>query len=132
MKSKKLSEHQEQVLVVSWFKRQYLSYEGCIIAIPNGTHIAGDDRVRAMKMRKMKKEGFKSGVSDLFITVPVGAKNGYAGLWIEMKAKGKTLSSVSEAQMGHLILMRTMGYRAEWAAGFDAAKVIIENYRGEL
>ena len=119
-------ESKEQSAVVRWFKLQYPKYQDCIIAIPNGAHLAGktvDDRAR--KMAKMKREGLKPGASDLFIAVPVGD---YSGLWLEMKKTGETYSSVKANQREHLALMKQMGYSAEWAAGIDQAMKIIKQY----
>ncbi|MCK5611136.1 VRR-NUC domain-containing protein [Candidatus Pacearchaeota archaeon] len=122
-----MSEHDEQVALVSWFKTQYPKYKDCIIAIPNGAHLAGSPKQRARKIAKMKKEGLKNGVSDLFIAVPVGNKS---GLWIEMKDTNKTRCSVSESQMAHLELMREVGYEAVWCAGFENARTAIYAYFG--
>jgi alpha/beta superfamily hydrolase len=122
-----VSEHHHTSAVVSWFKRQYPNYKDCIIGIPNGAHIAGNARQRAIKINKLKSEGFKVGASDLFIAV---RSNGRAGLWLEMKDEGKSYSSLSKNQKEHLILMDQMGYKAAWAAGFDSAKEIVAEYMG--
>jgi len=120
-----MSEHNHQVAVVSWFKLQYPDLADCIIAIPNGSHLAGTPKQRAQKMNKMKKEGFKPGASDLFIAVPRGT---FHGMWLEMKDIGKTKSSVSPAQSDHLITMTNQGYYSRWAAGFDEAKWLASLY----
>lgn len=123
-----MSEHTEQVKLVSWFKRQYPHYAECIIAIPNGAHIAGSHLARAIKVKKMKDAGMKSGASDLFIAVPNDQKH---GLWIEMKDAGKTQCSVSDEQQKHLDCMKVMGYEAEWCPGFESAKSVVINYLGD-
>jgi hypothetical protein len=57
-----------------------------LFAIPNGSHLAGDGRQRAMKAGILKREGMSPGVHDLFLMLPSGP---YHGLFIEMKrAKG--------------------------------------------
>lgn len=122
-----MSEHDQQAALISWFRLQYPQYKDCLFSIPNGTHLAGTPGQRAAKMNKLKKEGFKNGVSDLFLAVP---KNGMAGLWIEMKDEGKKESSVSENQKAHIGLMILMGYSAIWASGFDIAKAAVETYMG--
>ena len=124
-KAKLPSEHVAQVVVVSWYKLQYPKFKQCVISIPNGMHIAGTKIARAIKMRKLKAEGFKNGASDLLFAVPVGGKH---GLWLEMKAQKKTAKDVTDDQMDHIILMREMGYAADWAAGADEAIRIIKNY----
>ena len=119
-------ESKEQSAVVRWFKMQYPKYQECIVAIPNGAHLAGktvDDRKR--QMAKMKREGLKPGASDLFIAVPVGD---LSGLWLEMKKTGETYSSVKTNQREHLAQMIKVGYAADWAAGIDQAINIIKKY----
>ena len=123
-----MSEHTQQKMVVKWFKMQYKEYRDCIIAIPNGSHLAGKGSQRYSQVNKLKAEGMKSGVSDLFIAVPTPDWN---GLWLEMKDEGKTISSVSKEQLAHLNLMSEMAYSAHWAAGFDKAKAIIEDYMSQ-
>jgi len=124
-----MSEHHEQCAVVSWFKMQYPQYARCIMSIPNGAHLAGTPKQRAQKMAKMKKEGFKPGASDLFIAVP---KNGFHGLWLEMKDQGKTISSLSDNQEEHLNDMTDQGYAAYWAAGFEMAERVIRRYMDDV
>lgn len=123
-----MSEYNQQCTTVEWYKWQWPKLADCIMAIPNGAHLAGDSLQRAKKMHRMKKEGFKNGVSDLMIAVPRGT---YHGLWVEMKDIGKTASSVTDDQMKHLQLMRKMGYRAEWCAGADAAMQVIAEYMNQ-
>ena len=120
-----MSEHDQQAALVKWFNLQYPKLKGCLFAIPNGTHLAGDRAQRARKMNKLKAEGFKAGVSDLFLCV---ASNGYHGLFLEMKDKGKTKCHLSGPQKDHLELVETQGYSGEWASGFDQGKEVIEAY----
>lgn len=121
-----MSEHDEQSTVVAWFKRQYPQYSLCIMANVNGAILCDlPEKKRFMRMAYLKKEGFKKGVSDLQITVPRGGKH---GLWVEMKDRGKTPSSVSKEQSDHLDLMIRMGYEGIWAAGADIAIAAIKVY----
>ena len=120
-----MSEHNHQRTTVAHFKIQYPSLSDCIIAIPNGAHLAGSPKQRARKMDNMKKEGFKNGASDLFIAVPRGT---FHGMWLEMKDEGKTKCSLSNDQAAHLELMEKQGYHACWAAGCDEAIKLINDY----
>ena len=121
-----MSEHDHQAAVVSQFKAKYPQYKDCIMAIPNGQMLGGRNKFALMK--KLKAEGFKNGVSDLFIAVP---RRGRHGLWVEMKDAGKTTCSVSPEQQAHLDLMSKMGYEAIWAAGVDIAMAAIDVYMFE-
>ncbi len=69
-----MSEHQEQVDVVKWFKTQFPKWSECIIAIPNGSVLSGSIGQRCGQVNKLKKEGMKKGCSDLFIAVPKETK----------------------------------------------------------
>ena len=120
-----MSEHAEQCAVVKWFKIQYPKHKSRIIAIPNGAVLSGNKLQRAKQMNFLKSEGLKVGTSDLFIAVTTEK---HAGLWLEMKDKKKTKCTVSKDQEAHMIEMVEAGYAATWAAGFDKAKAIIEEY----
>jgi hypothetical protein len=78
------TEHQEQAAVIDWADKVHASLpDACLIfAIPNGG-------LRYLSEgRKLKLEGVRSGVPDLFLPVP---RPGWHGLFIEMKRiNGKT------------------------------------------
>ena len=83
------TEHQTQVKLVQWCKQntdEHLELD-LLFAIPNGgqRHIA--------VASKLKLEGVKAGVPDLFL--PVSRKK-YHGLFIEMKNEKGRLSSVQQ------------------------------------
>lgn len=123
-----MSEHKEQKAVIDWFANQYPKYYECLFSIPNGTHLAGSPGQRAAKMNKLKAEGLKPGVSDLFLMV---ARDGYHGLFVEMKDAKKTKSSVSVPQWEHIHRAREQGYYADWCAGADQAIELITHYMKE-
>jgi hypothetical protein len=118
-------EHKEQVAVVKWFDMQYSPLRGRLFAVPNG----GERNPRvAMKLRL---EGVRPGVPDLFLPVP---RCGFHGLFIEMKAKGATPSrdgKLSENQSDWLDFLGGQGYMAVVCIGADAAIETIINYLGE-
>lgn len=58
-------EHVEQVTFLQWFYVQHRRV--LIFSIPNGAMLAGDEKTRAILMGKLKAEGLKPGVPDLFI-----------------------------------------------------------------
>jgi hypothetical protein len=124
-----VSEHDEQVTVIKWaetFKKQYPGVE-LLHAIPNG----GDRNIIVAK--KLKAEGVKAGVPDLFLPV---AKRGYHGLYIEMKrpiVKGKSKPVVTPAQRLWLERLDGQGYYACVCYGAGTAIERLEKYmRAEI
>ena len=96
--------------------------------MPNGVHLAGSDKLRAMKMNKLKKEGFTPGVAD---TLFLSGRGGYLGLALEFKTPDRQNhqdGGLSEGQQEFLEAARMEGYRAEVAYGADHAQAIVEEY----
>lgn len=85
MKSK---EHDLQAACVKWFSLQYPQYDRMLFAIPNGGHRNLGTAAR------LKAEGVKRGVPDLFLSVP---RAGYHGMYIEMKYGENKLTKDQEA-----------------------------------
>jgi len=123
-------EDAHQAQLVSWAKLRRLpgsiaqgkKVGDFLIAIPNG----GKRDIR--EAARLKQQGVKSGVSDLFLALPRG---NYCGLWIEMKrpiVKGKSRPKVSEMQNIWISKMVVVGYRAKVCYGFDEARELIEMY----
>lgn len=114
-------EHAEQVALIGWARCQRINgrpITDFLAAIPNGG--ARHPAVAA----KLKAEGVKSGVSDLFLAYPVAP---YCGMWLELKARGGRLT---DAQREWIETMRSVGYFAICCVGFDEARVAIERYLG--
>ena len=116
----KTSEHQEQVMLITWFRIQYWQFKLHLWAIPNGgsRHI-----VTAVNL---KAEGVLAGVSDLFLMIPKGE---YHGMFIEMKAK---TGSVSDKQKEFMAAASSMNYLAVVCYGFDEAKTAITKYLQDI
>lgn len=112
----KITEHAEQVNLVQWFRYQHPKFAKCLWAIPNGgaRHIG--------TAVKLKSEGVVAGVPDLFLMIP---KNGWHGMFIEMKTKGGKLQENQKEFMG---LATLMGYQSVVCFGFDDAKNAITAY----
>lgn len=113
---KQLNEHQEQALLIRWFRLQYPALHLNLFAIPNGgaRHI-----VTAVRL---KEEGVVAGIPDLFLMLP---KSDWHGLFIEMKAK---TGKVSKAQKDFIALANSYNYKAVVCYGFEDAKNMIEKY----
>ncbi len=86
-------------------------------AVPNGLMLAGTPEQRAKYMNAQKRRGYKVGVSDICIALPVGQ---WAGAYLELKrdVKGKP----TESQQDWLDLMSKVGYYCAVAPGLDSAK----------
>ena len=113
-----MSEHNEQVAFIDYCNlraNQDIRY-GLIFAIPNG---GKRHKVTAVKL---KREGVKAGVPDLFLPV---ATEHHHGLFVEMKY-GK--NSTTDNQKKWIEQLRLQGYAVEVARGFEPAKEIIDSY----
>lgn len=117
----KNQEHDEQVALFRWagYKTREIPELCFLFAIPNGgaRHIA--------VARKLKAEGVKAGIPDIFLPVVRGA---YHGLFIEMKVGKNKLTGPQEEW--HVVL-KGQGYRVEVCYGWEAAKDVLEDYLGK-
>lgn len=129
------SEHDEQVMLFKMMALHSNKYPALkfAFAIPNGGH-------RHVKVAmKLKEEGVKSGVLDIFIPIPTKKKcseplkvngdvfYGYnirMGLFIEMKKKG---NQPTPNQVEFITYLRSAGYQCNVCYNADEAmKVILE------
>lgn len=110
-----MSEHAHQVTLIQWFDVQYPDLR--IFAIPNG------GQRNKLVAHKLKLEGVRPGVPDLFLPVARGA---YHGLFIEMKAPEG--GRVSKEQKDWIEWLNGAGYKAVVCKGFDEARAAIEEY----
>lgn len=113
------SEHDHQVNLFRWaglMTRQHPEL-ALMFAVPN----AGK-RTRRTGGR-MVAEGLKSGVPDVCLPVP---RQGYHGLWIELKKPGKY--EVSAAQQWWLENLAQAGHRTALCVGWDEARETIVTY----
>ena len=87
-------------------------------AIPNG---GKRDKATAARL---KAEGVKPGVPDLFLPVPSGAHH---GCYIELKAGRNTISDYQEEWIDAL---RAQGYFVDVCWGWQSAARVIAEYLG--
>lgn len=113
-----MSEHDLQAALVEWasWKKSEIPALKWLFAVANGglrnKVVAG----------KLKKEGVKAGVSDLFLAI---ARGGYHGMWIEMKyGSGKP----TEKQWEFLNGMSVEGYYCIIAWNWEQAALDILKY----
>ena len=113
------SEHDEQVALFLWAELNRRKYPvlKLLFHVPNGGH-----RHIAIA-RKLKAEGVKAGVPDIFLPV---SRFLYHGLFIEMKKKKGGVISPSQTEW--IENLKKQGYSCDVAYGFEDAKKIIEDY----
>ena len=115
-----MSEHDEQKALFQWAEIAQIQRPelALMFAIPNGGH-----RLKAVA-GKMKAEGVKPGVLDIFLPVPRGK---YHGLFLEMKTQKGVLT---KEQRWWRKVLQGYGYRVEVCRGWQAAAEVIEQYLG--
>ena len=118
-----MSESNEQAAIVKWWRIQYPQYSKLLIPSQSGVMIGGKNKFGIIA--KQKKEGWISGVPDLFIAIP---RHEFHGLWIELKDSGKTAASLSKDQVEYLNDLGSQGYMAVWCAGAESAIETIKGY----
>lgn len=117
------SEHDEQKALFEWSSLCMRKYPELVLmfAVPNG----GARNI--VVARKLKAEGVKAGVPDVFLPVARGRHHGMA---IEMKRVG---GRASGEQKAWLKALEEQGYYTAICEGWEAAKNEIERYlNGEV
>lgn len=119
------SESSEQSTVIDWARTWGAKLDGLdmLHSIPNGAVLGNPRYNRFALIGKLKAEGLKPGVSDLFLAV---ARNGYHGLYIELKRKHG--GTVSDDQQSWLIRAQEEGYKTVVCEGAESAIKAISEY----
>jgi hypothetical protein len=115
------TEAEEQRAVLEW--ASFYPSLKWLHAIPNGTHLAGDQKARAIKMSNLKAQGLKPGVFDLFLPM---ARGRYHGLYIEMKRRKN--GRVSDDQKRFSQDVTAEGYQCVVCNGASEAIQAIRDY----
>lgn len=114
------TEAAEQVDVFDWASREKIDAGRLghfMFAIPN------EGKRSKVLGAKMRAQGLRSGVPDIFLALPM---HGRPGLFIEMKKqKGGVVSDNQEKWISRLKLA---GYVVEVCKGAEEAKKVITNY----
>jgi len=105
------------VACVNYFRYQYPNH--LIWAIPNG------GQRNAIVAAKLKAEGVLAGVPDLFIAT---ARNGYHGLFIEMKA-GK--NKPTPEQTAVMLDLHAESYKCAVCWSVEEFKATVDDYLGD-
>ena len=111
-------EDYEQKLIFEW--AAYYPVLRWLHAIPNG------GKREPREAARLKAQGVKAGVSDIFLPLPM---KGYLGLYIEVKRRKQDgPSRVSDKQTKFQIDMRKQGYFCVVCYGANEAISIIKKY----
>lgn len=127
------SEHSEQVALMQWcalHKKRYPQLEW-LYAVPNGFFASSGQK------GKMKAEGLRDGVPDLFLPYPGLIKvyavitGNYHGLYIEMKReiyRNRSNGGCSEDQIKWIDYLNSVGYKAVVCYGWEEARDTLVEY----
>ena len=113
-----MSEADEQTYLFNWiaFAKNKTPELGLLHHIPNGG--SRDKREAA----RLKAQGVRAGVPDLFLPVPTSK---YHGLYIEMKF-GRNRPTAEQNEW--LKNLSNMGYKTAVCYGWEEAREVIERY----
>lgn len=125
-------EHNEQAALFRWARlyQDKCPRLGMMFAIPNAQKMAGQTKEQKIRtIAKLKREGLKKGVPDLFLAVEqrVDGETIFAGLFIEMKY-GK--NKPTKEQKEWLLELYDGGYQVEVCYSWEAAAREICSYLG--
>lgn len=112
-------EGKEQESFFTWLRLQYPEAYDHAFHPPNGGH---RNKIVASKL---KRQGAKPGVPDIFIDLPRG---GYHGFRAEHKAAKPHTSAVSEKQKEWIERLSCAGYYAVVTVGLDQLMDEVKNY----
>jgi hypothetical protein len=113
------SDHQQALFV--WSKLMQAQYPelSLLHAIGNG------GKRNLIEAVRMKREGVKAGVSDIFLPV---ARGEFHGLYIELKVKG---GKTSPSQEWWIVQTTKQGYYSTVCYGWVEASEVLKRYLGE-
>lgn len=117
-------EDKQQAAVFQWAK--FYPELKWMHAIPNGAFLGGNKLQRIKRGARLKSQGLKKGVLDIFLPK---ARNGYHGLYIEMK-NGKGTGKASVEQKDFCMSVSVDGYLCVICHGADEAIEEIKTYMG--
>ena len=117
-----LPEHQEQCFLIEWFDLQAKARgynPSLLFAIPNG------GKRDAIVGKRMKDEGVRRGIPDLFLAIPT---DNFHGLFIELKRTNGARASKFQKEM--IEELSQWGYPAVVCHGWIEARDAICDYLG--
>ncbi|HWY79028.1 MAG TPA: VRR-NUC domain-containing protein [Candidatus Sulfotelmatobacter sp.] len=125
---KKITESSEQMVLIERCSHHPILSK-YLIAIPNG------GQRNPITGARLKKEGVKKGVSDLFLAYPMRFQSCdilSAGLWIELKKPQNCKPApITKEQLDWIKMMGDVGYETHICYGQDEAWECLVDYLGE-
>lgn len=118
-KSNLPTESEEQIALFEWATLQSGKYPELLWMF----HVPNEGRRSMPTAVRLKREGLKRGVPDIFLPVPRGI---YHGLFIELKSQSG--GRRSNEQKEWIQFLRSQGYVAEFRNGWQAAAELILKY----
>lgn len=118
-------EGQEQAVLIRWLLGEKMREEpvgqlyDAIYHVPNG----GQRNKKTAS--DLKRQGVKSGVSDMVV---MDARGGWFGLYLEFKASPPHTAPLADSQHDWLALAEARGYCAVLAVGLEEAKAVLREY----
>ena len=103
-----------------------------LIMVPNGAYLGADAKKRAQTMARLKRSGFRNGVFDYLLPVPIWSRTAIPpeiltpGLWLELKRTIGGRSSEDQAEFQGQ--MELFGWKCVVAKGRDQAVQAITEY----
>ena len=115
-----MSEHTEQAALFEWaaWNQAKDAALNMLYSVPNG---GKRDKITAARM---KREGQKAGIPDVFLPV---ARGGYHGLYLELKIGRNKTSAEQDAWLARLA---GEGYAVTVAYGWQQAARVVVEYLG--
>lgn len=116
------TEAQEQTTLFQWAEIMTRKWPELRILhhIPNG------GSRNAIEAARLKAQGVRAGVPDIFLPC---ARNGFHGLYIELKRQKGGRVSVEQKKM--ILALQCQGYRVEVCEGWEKARDVITEYMKE-
>lgn len=118
-------EGQEQALVIRWLRGEKMRGTPVGQLYDVTYHVPNGGQRHKATAAALKRQGVKSGVSDLVV---MEARGGYFGLYLEFKATPPRHAALQESQRDWLALADERGYCAVLARGFEEAKAVLAWY----
>jgi hypothetical protein len=113
------TEAQEQTTLFQW--AEYSAQKWPELRLMH--HIANGGSRNAIEARNLRRQGVKAGVPDIFLPC---ARNGFHGLYIELKRQKGGRVSVDQKKM--LLALNEQGYKAVVCNGWEEARNTITEY----